>query len=260
MPSLLMSSPDPQQFALLLAAGVAAGAMNAVTGGGTFVSLPALTAVGLPGTIANASSSVALLPGALASAWAYRRDMAPLEGVSTRALAVLSLTGGLVGAVLLLATSEAAFDLIIPWLLLAATITLALGPRINRGLRRLGLHAGPGAILALQFALGIYGGYFGGAVGLMMLAAWSLLTEADIAVLTPLRTLMLAAANAVAVMLFIVTGAVSWPAALAVMAGAVAGGYFGARLGRRLPRVVLRAMILAITVVTTLVFFARAYL
>ncbi|MGH6909958.1 MAG: sulfite exporter TauE/SafE family protein, partial [Phenylobacterium sp.] len=167
MTSMLVSSPDAQHLALLLGAGLLAGAMNAVTGGGTFVSLPALAAVGLPGTIANASSSTALLPGALASAWAYRRDMAPLEGISTRALAALSLAGGLVGAVLLLATSEAAFDLIIPWLLLAATITLALGPRINRSLRRLGLRAGPRAILAAQFALGIYGGYFGGAVGLM---------------------------------------------------------------------------------------------
>lgn len=244
---------------LLLGAGLFAGAMNAVTGGGTFVSLPALTAFGLPGTVANASSSVALLPGALASAWAYRRDMRPLEGVSTRLMAGLSLAGGGVGAALLLATTERAFDLIIPWLLLAATVMLALGPRLNRILGRVGLHAGPAAILAVQFLLGIYGGYFGGAVGLMMLAVWSLLTKADIVALTPLRTLMLAAANAVAVLLFAASGNVSWPAALVVMAGAVAGGYLGAQAGRRLPAVVLRTLVLAITLGTTAIFFWRAY-
>ena len=259
MSSMLISSPDVQQFALLLGAGVLAGAMNAVAGGGTFVSLPALTAMGLPGTVANASSSVALLPGSLASAWAYRRDMAPLEGVSTRALALLSLAGGLAGAVLLLVTSETAFELIIPWLLLAATVALVLGPELHRGLRRLGLSAGPATILTAQFLLGVYGGYFGGAVGLMMLAVWGLFGQADAAVLTPLRTVMVAAANVAAVALFIVSGNVSWPATLAVMAGAVVGGYVGARLGRRLPRIVLRGLILAITVGTTLVFFIRAY-
>lgn len=244
---------------LLAGAGLLAGAMNAVVGGGTFVSLPALTAIGLPGTVANASSSVALLPGALASAWAYRRDMRPVQGVSIRAMSLLSLAGGAVGALLLLATPEAAFDLIIPWLLLLATVTLAAGPRLARALARVGLKAGPGVVLGAQFFLGIYGGYFGGAVGLMMLAAWSLLTEAGIAELTPLRTLMLAAANAVAVLVFVVSGNVSWAATLVVMAGAVAGGYLGAQVGRRLPAVVLRILVVAITVATTAIFFWRAY-
>jgi hypothetical protein len=244
---------------LLLGAGLLAGAMNAVTGGGTFVSLPALAAVGLPGTVANASSSVALLPGALASAWAYRREIRPLHGVAIRALGLLSLAGGAVGAVLLLVTPEAAFDLIIPWLLLLATVTLAAGPRLARALARVGLKVGPRAVLAAQFLLGIYGGYFGGAVGLMMLAVWSLLTEADIAALTPLRTLMLAAANTVAVLLFVASGNVSWAATLVVMTGAVAGGWLGAQAGRRLPAVVLRVLVLAITVGTTAIFFWRAY-
>jgi len=252
-------SYEPIQLALLLGAGLLAGAMNAVTGGGTFVSLPALTAVGLPGTVANASSSAALLPGALASAWAYRRELRPLDGVSTRALAVASLLGGGVGAGLLLSTPEAVFDVVIPWLLLAATITLAIGPRLQGLLQRAGLSAGPRAILAAQVLLGVYGGYFGGAVGLMMLAAWSLLSQASIAALTPLRTVMLVAANAVAVALFVVTGQVSWPAALTVMAGAIAGGWAGAQIGRRLPPVVLRGLVLAITVATTAIFFWRAY-
>ena len=247
------------EFLLLLGAGLLAGAMNAVVGGGTFVALPALTGFGLPGTVANASSSVALLPGAMASAWAYRRDMRPVEGVSIRAMSLLSLAGGAVGAVLLLATTEAQFDLIIPWLLLLATVTLAAGPRLSRALAKVGLQAGHRVVLSVQFLLGIYGGYFGGAVGLMMLAAWSLLTTADIASLTPLRTLMLAAANAVAVLVFVVSGNVSWAPALVVMAGAIAGGWLGAQVGRRLPAVVLRVLVLTITVATTAIFFWRAY-
>ena len=244
---------------LLIGAGLLGGAMNAVVGGGTFVTLPALTAAGLPGTVANATSTTALLPGALAAAWAYRDDLRPVEPVSIRAMGLLSLAGGAVGAGLLLATSEAQFDLIIPWLLLLATVMLAAGPRLSRALARVGLRAGPGAILAVQFVLGIYGGYFGGAVGLMMLAAWSLLTTVDMAALTPLRTLMLAAANAVAVLVFVASGNVSWLPAVVVMVGAIAGGWLGAQVGRRLPAIVLRVLVLAVTVTTTAVFFWRAY-
>lgn len=249
----------PEHWAMLAGAGLLAGAMNAVVGGGTFVSLPALTATGLAGTIANASSSVALLPGAVASAWAYRRDLRPIEGVGVMPMTLLSLAGGAVGAVLLLVTPETAFDLIIPWLLLLATLLLAAGPRLSRWLARFGVRAGPGVVLGAQFALGVYGGYFGGAVGLMMLAAWSLLTQADMATLTPLRTLMLAAANTVAVLIFVVSGDVAWPPTLAVMAGAVAGGWLGAQIGRRLPAIVLRVLVLSVTIVTTVVFFWRAY-
>jgi len=250
---------NANELLLLLGAGLLAGAMNAVVGGGTFVTLPALTAIGLPGTVANATSTTALLPGALTAAWAYRDDMRPVEGVSIRAMSGLSLAGGAVGAGLLLATSEAQFALIIPWLLLLATVMLAAGPRLARVLARFGLKAGPGVVLAVQFVLGIYGGYFGGAVGLMMLAAWSLLSDADVATLTPLRTLMLAAANAVAVLVFVASGNVAWLPALVVMAGAVAGGWLGAQVGRRLPPIVLRVLVLAVTVTTTAVFFWRAY-
>jgi uncharacterized membrane protein YfcA len=249
----------PAELALLAGAGLAAGGMNAVAGGGTFVSLPALTAAGLPGTVANATSSAALLPGSLASAWAYRRDMHRLEAADSRVLAALSLVGGGVGAALLLVSSERAFDLVIPWLLLIATIALAAGPRLNRLIRARGAAAGPMAIYAAQFSLGVYGGYFGGAVGLMMLAAWGLLGGADVARMAPLRTIMVAAANTVAVLMFVVGGQVRWPAAVAVMAGAIAGGWLGAQVGRRLPPMLFRAIVLTVTVVTTVVFFWRAY-
>jgi hypothetical protein len=233
--------------------------MNAIAGGGTFVSLPALTAAGLPGTVANATSSAALLPGSLASAWAYRRNMRRLDAADSRVLALLSLVGGALGAVLLLVSSERAFDLVIPWLLLVATLALALGPRLNRALQARGAKPRPAAVYAAQFALGVYGGYFGGAVGLMMLAAWGLLGGADVARMAPLRTIMVAAANTVAVLLFVLNRQVHWPAGLAVMAGAIAGGWLGAQVGRRLPPMVFRALVLAVTIATTAVFFWRAY-
>lgn len=248
-----------EALALLLGAGFLAGAMNAVAGGGTFVALPALALMGLSPTIANASSTVALFPGTVASAWSYRKDIRPLDAAPTGALLTLSLIGGLLGALLLLLTPERAFSALIPWLLLLATATLAAGPRLTVYLRGLGIQTGPRFLLAAQFLLGIYGGYFGGAVGLMMLATWSLATTADLRALNPLRTLMVAGANGVAVACFAVTGNVSWRETLIVMAGGVAGGYIGAQLGRRLPLPLLRAAILAIAVSTTGAFFARAY-
>lgn len=245
---------------LLLAAGFLAGAMNAVAGGGTFVALPALSLMGLPPTIANASTTVALFPGSLASAWAYRRDVRPLDAAPTWALLALSLAGGLIGALLLLVTPQSAFRVLIPWLLLIATATLAAGPRLTLALQRLNLHFGRRSILVAQLGLGVYGGYFGGAVGLMMLAVWSLATALDLRTLNPLRTLMVAAANSVAVLCFAATGNVSWRETLLAMIGGIAGGYLGALFGRRLPAPVLRAIILAIASITTVAFFAKAYL
>lgn len=245
---------------LLLGAGFLAGAMNAVAGGGTFVALPALALMGLPPIVANASTTVALFPGTLASAWSYRRDIRPLDLTPTQNLLALSLLGGLIGALLLLLTPESAFEALIPWLLLLATATLAAGPRLAFLLQRLGLQVGSRFLLVAQLVLGIYGGYFGGAVGLMMLATWSLATTSDLRRLNPLRTLMVAGANGVAVVCFAVTGNVSWRETLVVMVGGVAGGYLGAQLGRRLPLSLLRAIILAIAIVTTGAFFARAYL
>jgi uncharacterized protein len=243
---------------VLLGAGFVAGAMNAVAGGGTFVTLPALTLAGLPPTVGNASSTVALFPATLASWRAYRNDVRPLENVGTGTLLMLSLVGGLIGALLLLSTSERAFIRIVPWLLLAATIALASGPRLGQALRAVGIRMGRRSLFVVQFVLGIYGGYFGGAVGLMMLAAWTVFTRAELRSMTPLRVLMVAAANGVAVICFALSGNIRWRETLVVMAGGIAGGYLGAHAGRRLPAPVLRALILAITIVTTAGFFLRA--
>ena len=242
---------------LLLGAGVLAGAMNALAGGGSFVSLPALVLAGLPSTVANASSTVALLPGAFASSWAYRRDFHRLEGVPIRLFLAISVVGGLIGAALLLVTTADAFDKIVPWLMLTATAAFAFGPRLGEALRRRRI-LGPGIMTPVHAALSVYGGYFGGGVGIMMLAAWSLLVRADLKALNPYRILMIAACNVAAAGFFIVAGAVSWPETLTMLAGTVAGGYAGAHLARRLPLAVLRTVAIGLGSAMTLLFFLRA--
>jgi len=243
----------------LFGAGLLAGAMNALAGGGSFVSLPALIAAGLPSVIANASSTVALWPGGAASAWTYHERFRPICGVSPLALAAATVLGALAGSLLLLWTPSSAFDAILPWLLLLATLALAFGRPVGAALRGR-LHGRPAPVLIAQTILGAYGGYFGGAVGLMMVAAWSLLGEPDVKALNPPRTLLVTAANTVATIAFITAGAVRWPQTLAMLAGGLAGGYLGARLGRILPPGPTRVMTLLWTASVTGAFFVRTYL
>ncbi len=243
---------------LLVLAGLLAGGMNALAGGGSFVTLPALIASGVPSVPANATSSVALYPGGAASAWVYRDGLGPICGVPLILTLVVTLVGGLGGSLLLLWTSNRLFDRVLPWLLLMATITLMLGPRAAAVLRAR-LTVGRPTILAVQFLLGVYGGYFGGAVGLMTTAAWSLLQGADIKALNAPRTLMVTAANTAAILCFAVAEAVRWQAALLVGAGAAAGGYAGAHLGRRLNPTLVRSATLLISTAITSRFFIRAY-
>jgi uncharacterized membrane protein YfcA len=246
------------EAALLAGAGLLAGAMNALAGGGSFVSLPAFLAAGVPSVSANASSTVALYPGGVASAWVYRDGLRQVGDVSLLHSLLITIAGGIVGALLLLATSNAAFDRILPWLLLVATVVLALGPRLGAYLRQ-HYRAGRMAVLCIQFALGVYGGYFGGAVGLMMMAAWSLLDGADVKQMAPARTLMVTGANTIAAICFAVAGAVSWMPALVLGAGALLGGYAGAWLGKRLPAGLVRGGTLLIASAMTIAFFIRVY-
>lgn len=247
-----------RHVALLAAAGLLAGAMNAIAGGGSFVSFPAMVAAGLPPVIANASSTVALFPGTVASTFAYRRDFARIAGMRLVALLPLSVAGGLAGAALLLATPARLFDAVIPFLLLLATLTFAFGARAGLALRR-AVRIGPGALPALQFVIAIYGGYFGGAVGLMMMACWSLLTaSADLKAMAPARVLLVSATNGAAVLWFIAAGAVRWPETLAMLGASVIGGYLGARLTQWLPAPLVRGFVLVLTATVTVAFFVRA--
>ena len=244
---------------LILLAGVAAGALNAVGGGGSFVALAALVAAGMPPVTANATTTVALLPGSATSAWVYRRELEGLSQPSPARLTLASITGGALGAGLLLLLPSASFDAAVPWLLAFATVVLAFGKRLTAALR-LG-RPGPAAILAGQFVLSIYGGYFGGAVGLMMLAFWTATTSLDPARGNPLRVIQVAAVYLTAAVIFVFAADVlSQPLHLvALLAGAVIGGYAGAHVVRRLPPAMLRGLVLGTAVLMTGLFFVRAF-
>lgn len=250
------------EILLVLLAGAAAGALNAIGGGGTFVALPALVAFGLSPVTANALSRVALSPGAMASAWVYRREHTAVGPTSTKALTAISVIGGGIGAGLLLTLPASSFDAAAPWLLAFATVILAFGRQLSRALSTaLGRSVGMGsrAVLIGQFLLAVYGGYFGGAVGIMMMALWSIGLGLDAAVSNPMRIAQLAAIYLSATVLFLVASDVlSAPLLLAAMVvGAVVGGFAGAYLARRLPARLLRGVILTTAVTMTVLYFLR---
>lgn len=252
---------DLTDFApILLAAGAGllGGAMNSLAGGGTFATLPALIALGLPANIANATSNVALLPGAVASAWAYRDELGPVAGLSVGLLAGLTFAFGLVGSLLLVLTPTETFDVIIPWLLLFAFAVMAVGKRAADW-----LHArvtiGRPTLLATQSLLGIYGGYFGGGVGLVLTALYGLLANIGPRELFAIRTAMLVVANLAAALVFIAFAMVWWWSCLPMLIGSIVGGWLGALLGKRMSHRAVRIWTLLVTGATTVVFFVRAY-
>ncbi|MFF9901459.1 sulfite exporter TauE/SafE family protein [Streptomyces longispororuber] len=246
----------------VLSAGAVAGVLNALGGGGTFVALPALVAAGAAPVTANASSTVALLPGAAVSAWVYRRDIRPVGPVPTAALTAVSAVGGGLGAGLLLTLPAASFDAAVPWLLAFATLVLAFGRRLARAPNSVTGHASglsPAAVLVGQFLLALYGGYFGGAVGIMMMALWCSGLGVDPAVSNPLRTVQIVAVNSTAALLFLVASdALDTPWLLAaLLSGAVVGGFTGAHLARRLSARLLRGVVLTTAVTMTALSFLR---
>lgn len=243
---------------LAAAAGLVGGAMNALAGGGTFATMPALIALGLPSPIANATSNVALQPGAMTAAWGFRKDLEPLGGIRVRTLGIITFIGAVIGSVLLVLTPTPMFDVIIPWLLLVAFMAIAFGKTAANWLRSR-VTIGPPTLMAVQGLLGIYGGYFGGGVGMMTTATYGLLAGVPPHRLMAPRTLMLAIANTAAAILFIGTGMVHWWICLPMLAGAIAGGWLGAHLGNRLSPRAIRLWTLFVTATTTLVFFLRAY-
>lgn len=236
------------QAVILVAASVGGGLMNAIAGGGTLLTFPALIFAGHPAITASATSTVALWPGALASMYGYRREVAEhREWLWT--LFVPSIAGGILGAVLLLRTPLSTFERLAPFLILFATILFLLQETLwkssaeppRRGDRRR-------LILAwvLQFAISVYGGYFGAGIGILMLAVLGFLGIRDIHAANGLKNFFGMCINGLAAAYFIARGAVAWPAALVMIAGAVAGGYAGARFARRIGRPKARAAVVAI--------------
>lgn len=249
---------DPLPLLIAAGAGFAGGAMNALAGGGTFATLPALIALGLPANIANATSNVALLPGAAASAWTFRDELHPVAGIAVLLLAAITFVCGLAGSMLLVLTPSETFDVIVPWLLLFAFTVMMFGKRAADW-----LHArvtiGRPTLLATQGLLGVYGGYFGGGVGMITTALYGLLAHIRPRELFAIRTAMLAVANLAAALVFAAYAMVWWWACLPMLAGSIVGGWLGARLGKTLSARAVRGWTLLVTGATTLVFFVRAY-
>jgi len=251
---------DSARTALIAAAGFAAGGMNAMAGGGSFVTLPALIAAGLRSVTANTSSTVALFPSGVTTAWAYwagagRGSPSPMP---IRAMTAVTVVGGLIGSVVLLATPSHAFDRILPWLLLAATLALWLGPRYAEAIRGR-MKSDRAALLGGQFLIGVYGGYFGGAMGIMMLAYWSLIVGGELKAFQAPRTLLNISANVAAVAWFVGARAVDWRAVLIMAPAAVAGAWLGVVAGKRAPPIAIRVATIALAAFVTVAFFVRAY-
>ena len=243
------------EIALLLSAAFVAGALNAVAGGGSFLTLPALVFVGVPPVVANATGTVALLPGYAAGAWGFREDTAPPPGLSMRLLVALSLIGGAAGAALLLVTSNEMFAIVVPWLLLAATVLFAFGPWLRAKLAG-GTPSTAKATVGV-LAVAAYGGYFNGGLGILLLALFGLLGQTQLNAMNGLKNLVSTLLTAIAVAVYAYGGVVNWRYALLMMLAATAGGYLGARVARRIPAQWLRWGIVATGLVMTGIFFAR---
>ena len=242
---------------LLFFAATLGGAINSVAGGGSFVTFPALIFARIPAVPANATSTIALWPGSLASVLAYRRELGDVRR-ELLPMGIASLAGGLSGSLLLLRTSDRTFVLLIPWLLLFAAVLFSFGGSLAKRLKR-----DAGAPLAMatvaQLAVSVYGGYFGGGIGIMMLAILSVLGMADIHRMNALKTLLGALINGVAVVAFVVAGAVAWAPAAVMIAGGITGGYAGASIARRVDPQHVRRLVLAVAWTMTAYFFLHTY-
>ena len=239
-------------------AGMAAGAINSIAGGGTLISFPALVWLGRDPIVANATNAVALWPGSLAAAYGYRRELSTMKGWLLL-LIVPSLLGGLLGSWLLLRTPSSVFERLVPFLILGATLLLAFQEIITRRLPPATGHRQSATIgvFLFQLLVGIYGGYFGAGMGILMLAALGLLGLTDLHQMNGLKNILAVAINGIAAIYFALAKAVAWNDVLVMMLGSILGGYVGALLARRLGRKFVRAAVVVIGLFMTVALFLK---
>lgn len=245
-------------FLLLLVAGFFGGMLNAVAGGGTFITFPTLVFTGVPVVMANATTTVAALPGYLAAALGFRRDIERLDRAVVVRLTLLTLLGGAIGSALLLVSSNKAFAAIVPFLLLGATLVFLFGPRLRAwaARHRGGVTAfGAGTMIPVA----IYGGYFNGGLGIVLLALFSLWGMTDLHAMNGLKSWLSFALATISTGIFALGGQVAWWPCLAMSIGTIAGGFLGAPVARRIPVPVLRALIAVVGFGMTAVFFWRLW-
>jgi uncharacterized protein len=242
-------------YLVLFAAALWAGVQNALAGGGSFITLPALMLTGMDARAANITSTVALFPAQLATGWTGRRQVAGVAGLTFRMLALISLGGGALGAVLLLITPATFFARLVPWLVLFATIVFAwgsFGPR-----RAAAPRLGSTGAACTQLCISIYGGYFGGGIGFLMLAA---LTAAGLVMRNAgaTKNVLAGVMNASAVAIFVFSPEVRWLAALIASCGAIVGGVVGGLMLRKVNERALRTLVVLIGIALTIGLFLRS--
>src|SRR6266849_1985090 len=251
-----------QAFLLFMAA-ILGGTLNSVAGGGSFIAFPALIFTGVPPINANATNTVALWPGSVASVSAYRKELAAQNHTLLFVLSSTSLVGGVLGAILLLRTPQTTFERLIPYLLLLATLLFAFSGPITAWLRRNTVPKDKlswftlSGIALLQLVVAVYGGYFGGGIGILMLATLGLMGLENIHEMNALKTVLQSCINGLAVITFIIAGAVVWPQAILMVIGAIVGGFGGAYYARRIEQRWVRLFVICVGMGMTIYFFLR---
>jgi uncharacterized membrane protein YfcA len=253
------------QICILFVAAILGGTLNSVAGGGSFITFPTLLFTGVLPINANATSTVALWPGSVASTGAYREELAKQERIRLIVLSGTSLIGGVLGAILLLRTSQTTFVRLVPYLLLMATLLFAFSGPITNRLRRRNIETkkarsswlGLTGIAFLQLVIAVYGGYFGGGIGILMLATLGLMGMENIHEMNALKTLLTSFINGVAVIIFIIAGAVVWLQGILMVVGAIIGGYGGAYFARQLDPRLVRGFVILVGITMTAYFFLR---
>lgn len=243
---------------ILAVAAFAAGVLNTIAGGGSFLTFPALVFVGVPPVIANATSAVAVFPGYLTGALGFARELRAFDRRRMMRLTGITLAGGLVGSLLLIVSSNEAFSLVVPFLLLAATLVFLFGDRIRAFAAARARDVTPFGAAGL-FVVSVYGGYFNGGLGIVLLALFALWGMTDIHAMNGLKNGLSFALSAISVAAFAMGGLVLWPEAAVMMAAAAAGGYAGAPIARALSKSVVRSVVVVIGFGMSAIFFARLF-
>jgi uncharacterized protein len=237
---------SPLAALAILGVGLAAGTVNTIVGSGSLITFPTLLALGYEPVVANVSNTVGLVTGSISGAIGYRRELAG-QAPRVRVLGMASVTGGLTGGLLLLALPASVFENVVPALILLACVLVALQPRLAARERPARPHGGP-FLFAAVFATGVYGGYFGAAQGVILIALLGIFIDDGLQRLNALKNVLAALVNGVAAVLFIAFADVDWAVAGLLAAGAICGGQLGARLGRRIPAGWLRLVIVVVGV------------
>jgi uncharacterized membrane protein YfcA len=241
-------------FVLIATAAFFAGVLNAMAGGGSFLTFPALMYIGIPPIPANATSALAVFPGYLSSTLGFLQEIRAFDRKQLIKLVTLACIGGLAGAMLLLTTPSDVFRSLIPWLLLFATLLFSMGDRISRYLNRAPEQQEKSSSLAV-LAVSVYGGYFNGGLGIILLALFSSMGFRDLNLMNGLKNGLSFILSAVSVTVFAIAGVVHWPEAIVMMVTATIGGYAGARLARRLPPQWVKNFVVLVGALMTIAFF-----